>query len=321
MFENGNDGGKIPLRMKIVLGVDSEGSYVHALNWLIRLRFREADVLLTAVLEPLRPPLSGILAPLPEEVLLQSLQAQEQAAEQALQQARAALEAAGIPTRSEIRRGHASTEVLQAAEAHHADLLALGSTGKRGWRAWLLGSVGRAAITHAHQSVLIAHQSPTPEKPLEVVVATDHSDYSRRCLQLLLQFAPQGIQKLLLTTAFELDGEMLELLARTTPAIKEMGSQWVIEQLHERNRELCEQLRPLGAGCESLVVEGPPIPALRTVLEETGAELLVLGARGHTLLERLTLGSISHHFATAEPYNLLILRVEGRTEWSAPTGD
>jgi hypothetical protein len=55
--------------MKIVLGVDSEVSYAHALNWLIRLRFRKVEVLMTAVLEPLRPPLGGILAPLPEEVL------------------------------------------------------------------------------------------------------------------------------------------------------------------------------------------------------------------------------------------------------------
>lgn len=297
--------------MKIVLGIDSEGTYESALHWLIRLRFEEPEVILTAILEPLRPPVVGILAPLPEDVLLQNLKAQEEAAEQAIQRARAMLETAGIPATSQIRQGHASAELLRTAEESHADLLALGSTGKRGWRAWLLGSVGRAAITHAHQSLLIAHQPPTPDKPLQAVVGADHSDYNHRCLQRLLQFAPQGIQKLLLTTAFELDSEMLELLARTMPALKEAGSQWVIEQLHERNRELCEQLRPLGAGCESLVVEGPTIPALRAVLSETNAELLILGAKGHSLLERLTLGSISHHFATAESYNLLILRADG----------
>lgn len=296
--------------MKIVLGVDSEGAYESALHWLIRLRFQEPEVILTAVLEALRPPVVGILAPLPEEVLLQSLRAQEEAAEQALQRARTMLETAGIPTISQIRRGHASAELLRVAEENHADLLALGSTGKRGWRAWVVGSVGRAAITHAHQSLLIAHQPPTPDKPTQAVIATDHSDYNHRCLQLLLRFAPQGIQKLLLTTAFELDSEMLEVLARTTPALKEAGSQWIIEQLHERNRELCEQLRPLGAGCESLVVEGPTIPALRAVMDETDAELLILGAKGHSLLERLTLGSVSHHFATAESYNLLILRAD-----------
>ncbi|GBC92270.1 hypothetical protein HRbin15_00735 [bacterium HR15] len=297
--------------MKIVLGIDSEGSYESALHWLVRLRFQEPEVLLVAVLEPLRSPLAGILAPLPEEVMLQSLQAQEEAAEQALQRARTLLETAGIPTTVQIRRGHASTELLRTADETNADLLALGSIGKRGWRAWLVGSVGRAAVTHARQSLLMAHQPPSPDKPLQAVIATDHSDYNRRCLQKLLQFAPQGIQKLLLTTAFEIDSEMLEVLARTTPALKESGSQWIIEQLHERNRELCEQLRSLGAGCESLVVEGATIPALRAVLDETDAELLILGAKGHSLLERLTLGSISHHFATAESYNLLILREEG----------
>jgi len=296
--------------MKIVLGIDREGAYESALHWLLRLRFQESEVILTAVLEPLRPPLAGILAPLPEDMLLQSAQAQEEAAVRAIQHAQGLLEGAGIPTSHQIRRGHASAELLRVAEESRADLLALGSTGKRGWRAWLLGSVGRAAVTHAHQSVLIAHHPPTSDRPLQAVVAADHSDYNRRCLQRLIQFAPRGIQKLLLTTAFELDSEMLEVLTRSTPALKEMGNQWIIEQLHERNRELCEQLRPLGAGCESLVVEGATIPALRAVLDETDAELLILGAKGHSLIERLTLGSISHHFATAELYNLLILRVE-----------
>jgi nucleotide-binding universal stress UspA family protein len=294
--------------MKIVLGVDLEGRYESALEWLLRLRFRQTEVLLVTVVEAWRPPVVGILAPLPEEVLMQNLKAQEESAEQAIQRASTLLGAAGIPTTHQIRQGHPSVELLRVAEEQGADLIALGSTGKRGWRAWLLGSVGRAAVTHASQSLLIAHSAPTPDKPLQAVVATDHSEYNRRCLQTLLQLAPQGIQKLLLTTAFELDSEMLELLGRTTPALKEAGSQWIIEQLHERNREVCEQLRPLGAGCESLVVEGTTIPALRTVLDDTGAELLILGAKGHSLLERITLGSVSHHFATAESYNLLILR-------------
>ncbi len=294
--------------MKILLGVDIEGSYESALQWVVQLRFREPEVLLMTVLEPVSPLVVGVLAPMPEEIALQSLQAQEQAAQQVLQRAQDALTAAGIPATPLIRRGHASTELLRAADENGVELIALGSKGRRGWRAWLLGSTGRAAVTHAHQSVLIAHQPPISEKPLQAVVATDHSEYNRRCLQKLLAFAPAGIQKLLLTTAFELDSEMLEILARTTPALKEAGNEWVIEQLHERNRELCEQLRPLGAGCESLVVEGATIPALRTVLTDTGAQLLILGAKGHSLLERLTLGSISHHFATAESYNLLILR-------------
>jgi nucleotide-binding universal stress UspA family protein len=71
---------------------------------------------------------------------------------------------------------------------------------------------------------------------------------------------------------------------------------------------VCERLRPLNAACESVVVEGLPIPAIREAMRETESQLLILGAKGHSLLERLSLGSVSYHFAIGEAVNLLILR-------------
>jgi hypothetical protein len=43
-------------------------------------------------------------------------------------------------------------------------------------------------------------------------------------------------------------------------------------------------------------------------MRETESQLLILGAKGHSLLERLSLGSVSYHFAIGEAVNLLILR-------------
>jgi nucleotide-binding universal stress UspA family protein len=47
-----------------------------------------------------------------------------------------------------------------------ADLIALGATRKGALQALLVGSVARAALTHARQSLLIAHTPPpTGEVP------------------------------------------------------------------------------------------------------------------------------------------------------------
>jgi len=141
------------------------------------------------------------------------------------------------------------------------------------------------------------------------VLATDHSEYNARCIERLVQFAPQGIRRIAITTAFDLDEETLQALTRSAPAVQESGVEWIVEHLHERNRQVCERLRPLNAACESVVVEGLPIPAIREAMRETESQLLILGAKGHSLLERLSLGSVSYHFAIGETVNLLILRV------------
>ncbi|RYG31629.1 universal stress protein, partial [bacterium] len=47
----------------------------------------------------------------------------------------------------------------------------------------------------------------------------------------------------------------------------------------------------------------------RTTMSETGSDLLILGARGHGLIERLLIGSLALHVVVAEPYSVMVLRL------------
>ena len=294
--------------MRIVVGVDGEGASESALAWVQSLQFTRPQVILASVVEPPRPPVVGVVAPFSEEAYLQSVQAQTEALQARLTNAQQRLQAHGIAAETTLLHGHASAKLLELADARNADLIALGATRKGALQALLVGSVARAALTHARQSLLIAHTPPPADKPTHAVLATDHSEYNYRCLERLVQFAPQGIRRIAITTAFDLDEETLQSLTRTAPAVQQSGVEWIIEQLHERNRQVCERLRSLNAACESVVVEGLPIPAIREAMRETESQLLILGAKGHSLLERLSLGSVSYHFAIGEAVNLLILR-------------
>lgn len=294
--------------MRIVVGVDGEGAYEAALAWVVALKFAQPEVILASVVEPPRPPVVGVIAPFSEEVYQQSLTAQSQALQARLTAAQQHLSAHGIAAETVLLPGQASAQLLELADAREANLMALGATCKGALQALLVGSVARAALTHAQQSLLIARTPPPTDQPLHAVLATDHSEYNYRCLDLLIQFAPRGIRRIAITTAFDLDEETLQALTRTAPAVQESGVEWIIEHLHERNRAVCEKLRPLNAACESVVVEGLPIPAIRESMQETHSQLLILGAKGHSLLQRLSLGSISYHFAMGEATNLLLLR-------------
>jgi nucleotide-binding universal stress UspA family protein len=295
--------------MRIVVGVDGEGAYESALAWVQSLRFAQPEVILASVVEPPRPPVVGVVAPFSEEAYQQAMQAQTEALQTRLAAAQQQLQTQGIAAETALLHGQASAKLLELADERDADLIALGATRKGALQALLVGSVARAALTHARQSLLIAHTPPPTDKPLHAVLATDHSEYNARCIERLVQFAPQGIRRIAITTAFDLDEETLQALTRSAPAVQESGVEWIVEHLHERNRQVCERLRPLNAACESVVVEGLPIPAIREAMRETESQLLILGAKGHSLLERLSLGSVSYHFAIGEAVNLLLLRV------------
>ncbi|MFN3689375.1 MAG: universal stress protein [Fimbriimonadales bacterium] len=295
--------------MRIVLGVGGDGADEHALAWVQALGFEQPQVILASVVEPPRPPVVGVVAPFPDEVLQGAMQAQAAAAQERLNALQQTLQAQGMETETVILHGQAAARLLELAEARQADLLALGGTRKGALQALLVGSVARAALAAAKQSLLIAYTPPPTDAPLHATLATDHSEYNYRCLDLLLQFAPRNLKRIAVTTAFDLDAETLELLTRNTPALQKSGVEWIIEQLHERNRQVCERLRPLHAACESVVVEGLPIPSIREAMVQTQSQLLILGAKGHGLMERLALGSVSYHFAVGERVNLLLLRV------------
>jgi nucleotide-binding universal stress UspA family protein len=72
------------------------------------------------------------------------------------------LAASGIRATSEVRSGDAAHEIIQAAEAHRADLVVTGSRGLHGLDLWLLGSVARNVLLHTKASVLIVRRPHRP---------------------------------------------------------------------------------------------------------------------------------------------------------------
>lgn len=75
---------------------------------------------------------------------------------EALRQAQQVFEARGIEVSSALVEGHAVYRaILDAAEAANADLVVMGSHGRRGLEKLILGSVTAQVLSHAHLSVLV----------------------------------------------------------------------------------------------------------------------------------------------------------------------
>ncbi len=77
-------------------------------------------------------------------------------AKEATEAAQAILSAAGVPVRTQVVEAHAVWRgILETAKTAGADLIVMGSHGRRGLEKIVLGSVAQRVLSHAHLSVLV----------------------------------------------------------------------------------------------------------------------------------------------------------------------
>jgi nucleotide-binding universal stress UspA family protein len=79
--------------------------------------------------------------------------------------ARKILETAGLKVLAQqpIPAGDPRSIILDLAQAWPADLVVLGSHGRRGWDCFLMGSVAESVAVHAHCSVEVVRGSDSPK--------------------------------------------------------------------------------------------------------------------------------------------------------------
>ncbi len=213
--------------------------------------------------------------------------------------------ATDAPVSSALLDGSPVDAILHHADEKGAELVAVDATDRSAFDRLIAGSVARGIVVHARQSVLVARQ-PKHDGPLNVVFATDHSPFADQCAVQLARMGSAGINTLTIASAWP-EGRVAALeplLGQTGVSIGEA----LREALVKRNEQTVSVLRELAKDVRSVVVPGDPNSAIRQVVEETGADLLVLGAKGHGMLDRLTVGSVSLHQALHSPVSVLIVR-------------
>jgi nucleotide-binding universal stress UspA family protein len=213
-----------------------------------------------------------------------------------------------IAYQSQLRWGSVPDHLIQLAAEEGADLIAVGSSRKGELGSLFLGSVSRSVLTGSPVSVLVAKHRPYHSDGLVAVFATDHSDYSKRCVDELIRIAPSGIRRIVVLTANELDATKVGTLVHGLPELANEAERWITDRLRLENGRICERLTAICPVCEVAVKEMPVEEAIRSTMKEHGADLLILGAQGHGFFERLMLGSVSFRQAVAEEYSVLILR-------------
>ena len=142
--------------MKVLLAVDGSEFSQAATQFLVsQMRPEGAEVLVLRVVEPIifsiPPQMAPTYTPEQDEIVKEAFRQAQESVNQASQ----ALRSAGFSVNTRIVDAEARNGILESAAEWRADLIVLGSHGRKGLQRFLLGSVAEFVARHADCSVEI----------------------------------------------------------------------------------------------------------------------------------------------------------------------
>jgi nucleotide-binding universal stress UspA family protein len=209
-----------------------------------------------------------------------------------------------------IEQGSEYDQILHRAEAWHAQLIALGTHGKKGLRRWLLGSVADQVVRAARCRVLVARPSPRGA----VLAATDLTEPGLPAIEAAAAEAVRRKSKLVVMHAMELprEGDAAMGLLGALPALDP-------PDVRANKRALAGQilndaLSRLHAQGEIVVADEDPLAETLQLAGSLPTELIVVGTHGRSGLARVVLGSRAAQILEKSPCSVLVVRArEGVT--------
>lgn len=203
-----------------------------------------------------------------------------------------------------VELGSDYDQILRRAELWQADLIALGTHGRRGISRLLLGSTADQVVRAAHCPVLVART----HRPGAVLAAVDFSDPGMPVIQAAAAEAKRRAAKLVVMHAMEQprEGDAAMGLLGALPALE-------TSQVHGQRRALAAEI--LNNALSNLHVQGEITIAEEDAAHETlrladalPASLVVVGTQGRRGLSRWVLGSMASRIVEGAPCSVLIVR-------------
>jgi len=214
----------------------------------------------------------------------------------------AALRDRGIRASGTVRPSRGSTvrEIVAAAREGRADLLVMGALGVSRWRELLVGGVAHAAVQLAPCPVLIVPQGGKAGDLRRLVVGVDGSTGAARAAELTCELAHRLGAAVLVVHAS--DGSLAEQEPDTIAA----------DAAGAIGPDRVAAVRVRAAG------KGGVASALQAEAADYDADLLVVGRRGRSTLQRPLLAGVSERLLDIAPCPLLVAHPPGRSEIEDP---
>ena len=200
--------------------------------------------------------------------------------------------------------------IIKRASEWPADLILVGSKGHSAIHRAMLGSVSQKIVAEAPCSVrVVRHQTATTGSPVRLVIGVDGSSDADAAVQsVATRVWPAGSEARLVAT---IDEKMATIIASPLEAVAAWVEDGDDDERAWVGRMVCaaaEKLRAAGLKVSSIVNEGDPKSLLLEEAKNWSADCIFVGARGHGLLERLLIGSVSSAVAAHAHCSVEIVR-------------
>lgn len=274
--------------MRIVLATDGSESAAAAARFLSRWPLGGARVDVLSVAEWSAQPVTPDEDELPDVDVSAAMEAEMA---RAMEDAVALLSPHCKQTGALCRRGDPATEIIAYAAEVDADLVVLGSHGRRGVSRFLLGSVSHSTATSAGCSVLVVRDTGG-SGPIDVLLGRDASDSALAAVSRLAALGKRALGRvrivtvMLLVTLYRQD-----ILQRLSPTFQRRRA-----AAAKRLAESARRVREAGVAAdveEHLIDADDAASSLIDQAEEMGADLVMVGESDARDLGRIVLGSVA----------------------------
>jgi len=210
----------------------------------------------------------------------------------------------GIDAQVLYREGDPPEEVLAAAEGTGADLIVMGTHGRRGLSRLLMGSVTSHVIVRSGVDVLVVKKpcSTCRGAYTSILVPFDASAQSRRSLERACALAKQDAAIVTIMYVIPRYEEMLDFMR--TPQI-EKSLRGEAERILGEGRALAQTL---GVEAHVSIAEGHGGDEIAKAVVKAGHDLVVMGTSGWRGVDKALLGSTAERVIRDAPCPVLVVK-------------
>jgi nucleotide-binding universal stress UspA family protein len=231
------------------------------------------------------------------------------AADAAVQAAVERLEQARFRAWGTVLAGHPAETIVLHATAERSNLIVAGTRSLGAFRRLVAGSVSSKVARYARISVLVAR---TADPIRRIVLGYDASPDADLALDLVARLPFRNANAVTVCTVYESVAPLVSGIAPTMVAQVHAAHQVDLDEARGAAEavaaEGARRLRERGVPAGHRAIHGTPHEHLALAAHEESADLLVVGSRGLSGIERFLLGSTSAALVAHPPTSVLIAR-------------
>ncbi|HLF67651.1 MAG TPA: universal stress protein, partial [Gammaproteobacteria bacterium] len=212
-----------------------------------------------------------------------------------------------VPAENDIKKihigyGNSAEVILEMADAINSNLIVLGAKMSTNTGRYKTGTTVEAVVRHAKVPVWICKY----EHISKIICGIDGSPSSEQALQFALDLCHHFSASLCIISTIPYADDY-NALGLTENEIKEHEEEFKAQQINKLN-EFLDRFDFSNVVMQKCFQRGNPANVILDMAEDFNFDLIVVGAKGHSMLQHVLIGSTADKILRYTPCSLLVVR-------------